>query len=62
MEHSRREFIKTSGLLLGAAGVGAVDPRLLYAAADHTDQRPTLVVLYLRGGADPGAGITHSQT
>ncbi len=50
---TRREFLKTSGLVIGGAGAGLVDLRTLYGQTAEADQLPpTLVVLYLRGGAD----------
>jgi len=56
MSPTRRDFLKSSGALLGAglAGVPGVSPRLSYGAPNvDGSQRPTLVVVYLRGGADP---------
>lgn len=52
---TRRQFMKRSGAVaLGAAGLGALDPRELLAAnTPGAGEPPTLVVLYLRGGADP---------
>ncbi len=53
MSPTRREFLKSSSLVFGAGLVGAV-PQLTFGAP-HVDgtQPPTLVVVYLRGGADP---------
>jgi uncharacterized protein (DUF1501 family) len=54
MQTTRREFMKQSAVLMGAAGVGALSPEWLHAQAEAARrQPPTLVVLYLRGGADP---------
>ncbi len=52
---TRRQFIQRYGAgLVGMAGLGAIDVRRLSAAAVPTPyEPPTLVVLYLRGGADP---------
>ncbi len=52
---TRRQFMIRYGAgLVGMAGLGAIDVRRLAAAAvPATDEPPTLVVLYLRGGADP---------
>lgn len=54
---SRREFLKQSGsVIVGASALGAIAPQMIFAD-DVTDgegpDRPTLVVVYLRGGADP---------
>ena len=50
----RRQFIQRSALL-GTAAAAGVLPRLSFAApgVDDDSQRATLVVVYLRGGADP---------
>jgi uncharacterized protein (DUF1501 family) len=55
MGTTRREFIKQTGsLALGAAGVGSLGVRAVYGAGGGgTPEKPTLVVLYLRGGSDP---------
>ena len=63
MTPTRREFVKGSVGLLGAAALGGagLSPRVLRAAAAPLAEgaagaaggTPTLVVLYLRGGADP---------
>jgi uncharacterized protein (DUF1501 family) len=55
MTTTRRQFIRQTGsLALGAAGLGALDPRTVFGAADPgAPAKPTLVVLYLRGGSDP---------
>ena len=55
MATTRRQFIKRTGsLALGAAGIGALGTRtVLGSSEDATPSRPTLVVLYLRGGSDP---------
>ncbi len=55
MATTRRQFIKQTGsLALGAAGLGALGARTVFGAADGaTPGKPTLVVLYLRGGSDP---------
>jgi len=52
---TRRQFMIRYGAgLVGIAGLGAIDVRRLAAAAvPATEEPPTLVVLYLRGGADP---------
>ncbi|MEM9915709.1 MAG: DUF1501 domain-containing protein [Planctomycetota bacterium] len=53
MSPTRREFLKSSGVMLGA-GVAGLSPRLAYGAPNvDGSQPPTLVVVYLRGGADP---------
>ncbi|MEM1108761.1 MAG: DUF1501 domain-containing protein [Planctomycetota bacterium] len=53
MSPTRRDFLKSSGVMLGA-GVAGLSPRLTYGAPNvDGSQPPTLVVLYLRGGADP---------
>lgn len=50
MKITRREFVKTGAAL---AGLGAMAPELLMAQAEAAAKaKPTLVVLYLRGGAD----------
>jgi len=53
--YTRRQFIQRYGAgLVGVAGLGAIDVRKLSAAAlPDPAEPPTLVVLYLRGGADP---------
>lgn len=59
MNPTRRQFIQQSGVMLGAAGIAALQPRLLYgqevlpADGAALAAKPTLVVVYLRGGADP---------
>jgi uncharacterized protein (DUF1501 family) len=55
MATTRRQFIKKTGsIALGAAGLGALGTRTVFGAADSaTPDKPTLVVLYLRGGSDP---------
>lgn len=58
MGTTRRQFIKQTGsLALGAAGLGAipgVGSQPVFGASDSgTPGKPTLVVLYLRGGSDP---------
>lgn len=52
---TRRRFIQSSGsTLLGASALG-VAPRLAFGADEKQDgpNKPTLVVIYLRGGSDP---------
>ena len=55
MAPTRREFIKQSGsVLAGATGIGAFGPQMFYGSSkNEAEQPPTLIVLYLRGGADP---------
>lgn len=55
MATTRREFIKQTGTIaLGAAGVGALGPRTVFGAPGGASAgKPTVVVLYLRGGSDP---------
>lgn len=54
MSPTRRDFLKHSGMMLGAAGLAGISPRLSYGAPNvDGSQPPTLVVVYLRGGADP---------
>ncbi len=55
MATTRRQFMKQTGsLALGATGLGALGTRAVFGAADGaTPNKPTLVVLYLRGGSDP---------
>ncbi len=55
MGTTRRQFMKRTGTLaLGAAGLGALGTRAVFGAGDGgTVGKPTLVVLYLRGGSDP---------
>lgn len=55
MGTTRRQFIKqTSSIALGAAGLGALGPQTVFGAPGSGSQgKPTLVVLYLRGGSDP---------
>ena len=61
MDTSRRTFLKTGSLTaLGAAAwVGAPRPNLLAAPKSNSraKDKPTLIVVYLRGGADPLATI-----
>ncbi|MEO0514222.1 MAG: DUF1501 domain-containing protein [Planctomycetota bacterium] len=53
MSPTRRDFLKSSGALIGA-GLAGVSPRLTYGSPNlDGSQPPTLVVVYLRGGADP---------
>ena len=51
---TRREFVQRSALL-GTAAAAGVMPRFGFAApgVDEASQPATLVVVYLRGGADP---------
>jgi len=55
MATTRREFIKqTSTIALGAAGVGALGTQTVFGASGGASpSKPTVVVLYLRGGSDP---------
>ncbi|MEO1235148.1 MAG: DUF1501 domain-containing protein [Planctomycetota bacterium] len=55
MPHAtRREFLQRSGLLLGAAGTAGLLPKLSFGQPRlDGKQPPTLVAVYLRGGADP---------
>lgn len=54
MKLTRREFVQQSALLAGAAALGRWTPEAWAAeSAAAQKQAPTLVVLYLRGGADP---------
>ncbi len=55
MPSTRRQFMKTTGsLALGAAGLGTFGPYNVFGAnAAEAAGKPTLVVLYLRGGSDP---------
>src|SRR5215207_7684668 len=54
-DSTRREFLKTSGVLLGAGALGVSAPQMVYG--QHADPNgpnvPTLISVYLRGGADP---------
>ncbi len=53
MGSTRRQFIKRTGsLALGAAALGAFPRTVFGAAGSGSPARPTLVVLYLRGGSD----------
>jgi uncharacterized protein (DUF1501 family) len=55
MKSNRRDFMKRSGLAVGAGMVGNVSlSQMSFAASKRgaTDQPPTLVAIYLRGGAD----------
>jgi len=56
MSTTRRQFIKQSGAtIFGASTLGAVDPETLLAQEMpklEGRDRPTLVAIYLRGGAD----------
>jgi uncharacterized protein (DUF1501 family) len=54
MGTTRRQFIKRTGTLaLGAAGLAALGTRASFGVpGTDTPGRPTLVVLYLRGGSD----------
>lgn len=54
MQTTRREFLKVSGgAILGASALGGLAPELLRAEVEAAGkQPPTLVALYLRGGAD----------
>ena len=55
MSPTRRQFMKESGsTLLGAAALGHLAPQLLFAEDEPKDgpSPPTLVAVYLRGGAD----------
>ena len=54
MTTTRRQFIEHSGAaLLGASALVSAAPRVLAAGkTDDLKSRPTLVVVYLRGGAD----------
>ena len=53
---SRREFLKSGSVIVGASAFGGLAPQMIFAE-ETTDadgpNRPTLVVVYLRGGADP---------
>lgn len=55
MATTRREFIRQTGsIALGAAGVGALGPQTVFGAPGSASaSKPTVVVLYLRGGSDP---------
>jgi len=54
MKTTRRQFIKTSSsAMLAAAGLGAIDPRIAMAQQEAAASNATLVIVYLRGGADP---------
>ncbi|MEM9418048.1 MAG: DUF1501 domain-containing protein [Planctomycetota bacterium] len=54
MSPTRRDFLKQSGLVLGASGLSGLTPSLTYGAPNvDGSQPPTLVVVYLRGGQDP---------
>ncbi len=55
MGTTRRQFMKQTGsLALGAAGMGALGTRAVFGAGGGgTPGKPTVVVLYLRGGSDP---------
>ena len=55
MATTRRQFMKATGsLALGAAGLGTFGPYSVYGAnSAEATGKPTLVVLYLRGGSDP---------
>jgi len=53
---TRRQFLKQSGsTLVGAAALGGFGPQLLFGRGPDSAgrNRPTLVTIYLRGGADP---------
>ncbi len=56
MDSTRREFIKQAGATaLGATAIGTAGPELAFAAqkaAAKPKQAPTLIAVYLRGGAD----------
>lgn len=54
MGTTRRQFIQQTGsLALGAAGLGAIGPKWVFGTpSSDTPAKPTLVVLYLRGGSD----------
>ncbi|MEM6394221.1 MAG: DUF1501 domain-containing protein [Planctomycetota bacterium] len=53
MTPTRRDVLKSSSLMLGAGMIG-LSPRLSYGVPNvDGSQPPTLVVVYLRGGADP---------
>ncbi|MEM6553410.1 MAG: DUF1501 domain-containing protein [Planctomycetota bacterium] len=53
MTPTRRDVLKSSSLMLGAGMIG-LSPRLSYGVPNADgSQPPTLVVVYLRGGADP---------
>ncbi len=54
MNKSRREFLRRSGqAALGASMLGLLDPsRLAFADSEETRDCPTLLCVYLRGGAD----------
>ena len=59
MPTTRRDFIRTSGTaVLGASALSAMQTSPAYAADDNTaaaagPDKPTLVVIYMRGGSDP---------
>ena len=56
MKHSRRQFLKQSvSAAVGASAVGAVGAPWIWAKDPDARpvRRPTLIVIYLRGGADP---------
>src|SRR5690606_3338238 len=60
MKPTRRDFLKQStAAMLTASAAGALGaiaaPQYVYGAQNlpQRDSRPTLVVVYLRGGADP---------
>ncbi|MEM9416159.1 MAG: DUF1501 domain-containing protein [Planctomycetota bacterium] len=52
MSPTRREFLASSSALMGAAALG-LSPAALAQALREDGNPPTLVVVYLRGGADP---------
>ena len=51
MSPTRREFMKTTGALLGASALG-LSPAALAQALRENGTPPTMVCIYLRGGAD----------
>lgn len=53
MATTRRQFMKSSSAMLGAAGLGTMPTQLLYGDSGSTPPPCTLIALYLRGGADP---------
>jgi uncharacterized protein (DUF1501 family) len=55
MPTTRREFLRTTGsIMLGAAAATTLSPQQLYSQVEGDGTTtPTLIVVYLRGGADP---------
>ena len=56
MTPTRRQFIRETGsTLIGATALGGIGPQLLFGSTSDSvgRRRPTLLTIYLRGGADP---------